>query len=356
MKRCVGLFFSLASLALSNSASAQISITADEYYSGLNNSQSASGTSYMDSSSAGYSVMQGLIATTGANQTWDFSTLSYLPVTTNSEHDTIIPYSSGYPGASSFSNATNIIIAIRGIITTYAYFMETSSAAYALGVAQDSAGVPRVVDTYTPPIEEVALPLTYETTWSNSSQITANGQSITYNQYEVVDGYGTLILPGNHSVQCLRLKDDAVYVIPGFGNDTIDIIYSWITTTGYRAGVTNTPGFMGLTQPTYQASYTIPTLPSASVSGDKINPFSARLAANPVSAPTNLYFTMSQASEVRVTIMDVLGNVSTTLMNGMTHNGLNAVRIDPGTLVNGTYFIRIQSAGSSSMQKAVIAK
>jgi hypothetical protein len=52
--------------------------------------------------------------------------------------------------------------------------------------------------------------------------------------------------------------------------------------------------------------------------------------------------------------MDALGKQSQVLMNGMAHAGVNMLPLDPANLTNGTYFLRIESAGNSSMQKVIV--
>jgi hypothetical protein len=52
--------------------------------------------------------------------------------------------------------------------------------------------------------------------------------------------------------------------------------------------------------------------------------------------------------------MDALGNQSQVLMNGMAHAGVNTLPLDPANLINGAYFLRIESAGNVTMQKVIV--
>jgi hypothetical protein len=59
-------------------------------------------------------------------------------------------------------------------------------------------------------------------------------------------------------------------------------------------------------------------------------------------------------SQVRISLMDALGNQSQVLMNSMAHAGVNTLLLDPANLMNGAYFLRIESAGNVTMQKVIV--
>ncbi|GEM_PF-1941271 len=78
------------------------------------------------------------------------------------------------------------------------------------------------------------------------------------------------------------------------------------------------------------------------------NPFSAR------GASTNISFSLPLAAEVKLRVLDILGNEVATLINGRLAAGPHQVTFAPQKLSSGIYFYRLQAGEISIMKKMVL--
>jgi Secretion system C-terminal sorting domain len=316
---------------------------------------------YNDTNTVG---LQALINQTGANQTWSFQSLPpFVQDTTASTPITIVPISSrSFPEADSFPTATHVETFTSGSTNLYFFVRIDPSGFYSLGISGDSLGFnPRVLQTYSPPEENFAFPLTYQTQWSSTSVINAPPSSQTEEIVGLVDGWGTYSIPGNNSIQALRIRTETIdnypltiYSSPN-GNDTVpaysDTSYSfeWFNLSNFSAEID-----AGANQIATRASYAVPGAQNIVLNNPPTSQYSISVASNPVSSPTSVSFTLPSEASVRISLMDALGKQSQILMNGMAHAGVNTLPLDPANLMNGAYFLRVESAGNSSMQKVIV--
>lgn len=81
------------------------------------------------------------------------------------------------------------------------------------------------------------------------------------------------------------------------------------------------------------------------------------LSENPASSSeVKVTYTMSDAGAAQVMLMDELGRSVRMLQNGPSMPGENTLTIDPLSLEQGTYFVRLTADGASAMQKLVITR
>ena len=122
MKYLASIFF--LSLLVAN-ASAQITITESEYVAALIN------VANFNAMQSSLPALAALASASGANQTWNFTVVTYTPVGTN----TLVPYSSsgGLPFESDpdFAASTNVLDAD----STYAFHEISSSGDWVLGLS-----------------------------------------------------------------------------------------------------------------------------------------------------------------------------------------------------------------------------
>jgi hypothetical protein len=78
------------------------------------------------------------------------------------------------------------------------------------------------------------------------------------------------------------------------------------------------------------------------------NPFSAR------GASTNISFSLPVAAEVKLQVLDILGNEVATLINGRLAAGPHQVTFTPQQLASGVYFYRLQAGEFSIMKKMLL--
>jgi hypothetical protein len=163
----------------------------------------------------------------GANVTWDFSTIVSTGTSTyNWITSSSTPYSSSYPNA-------NLAISDAG----YYYYYSASSTDYSsCGGTNPSAQV----ISYSDLEKQLVFPMTYNTTFSDAFAATYDaGSSMFMNRAGtmtgVADGYGTLILPYGTITDVLRVKLVEDYQDSYLG--TPMVVYSTEAYAWYKAGV-----------------------------------------------------------------------------------------------------------------------
>ena len=337
--------FAATFLLASVPAFAQLTITSSDFANGFYQ-YTTNQKVYVD---AGTTGLQSLIDQTGANQSWNIQAIPFvLDTSVVNSNGSVVPYSSSFPEADSFPTATHVEKSITNGISSYYFYEINQTGLYLLGISQDSMGLnPKVYLTYTPPFEDYAFPLTYQTQWSSTSVISSGAFGYTMQEDNLVDSWGTYSLPDNSPIQALRVRrrTTAIY---SFGNDT-SYSFEWFNLSNFSATID-----ADVDQNATRAQYAVPGSTNI-VSGDNSSlQFSIAIASNPVSSPTNVSFTLPSESQVRISLMDALGRQSQVLMNGMAHTGLNTLSLDPASLMNGTYFLRIESDGNSAMQKVIV--
>jgi photosystem II stability/assembly factor-like uncharacterized protein len=81
------------------------------------------------------------------------------------------------------------------------------------------------------------------------------------------------------------------------------------------------------------------------------------LSQNPASSSeVKVTYTLNDAGDAQILVMDELGRSVRMLQNGPSAPGQNTVTLDPRTLDPGTYFVRLTADGTAAMQKLVIAR
>lgn len=194
---------------------------------------------YSDADSTGV-----LVGPSGANQTWNFSSVVDLGSTSVTQYMN----AAGTPYASSFPSA-NIALTSPGT-GFYQYINHQSAYIDFLGYqTYDSANSVNLMYTYSDPLRYSTFPVTYNTTtndtYAASSTMSVSG--ITLNIYDsgtstaVADAWGTVITPAGTYSNCLRIKttrisrDSMVYVgipIPPVVTVSHSVSYSWVEGNG----------------------------------------------------------------------------------------------------------------------------
>jgi hypothetical protein len=175
-------------------------------------------------------TIQALLGASGADQTWDFTTLAYdagTPVTET--YSTDAP--AGAPGADEapFNTASLVSTQKIGTDSVYYSFLDLrSDGAYFLGFSSTSNGSAAERGTYGQAIRNFALPLSFGTTWTTSASVTVttDGQSFTVQEDRELeaDGYGTLVLPTG-SVEVLRVRQTITAAAAGV--TSTQTLYTW---------------------------------------------------------------------------------------------------------------------------------
>ena len=77
---------------------------------------------------------------------------------------------------------------------------------------------------------------------------------------------------------------------------------------------------------------------------------------NPFNASTKINFNIPQASEVNLSVYNILGKKVATLLNGFLESGLHSVIFDGRNLASGTYIYRLQTPIFIQTKKMLLLK
>ncbi len=300
---------------------------------------------------------------TGANYNWDFSTLVYSGTVIDtfvSVLSTPILYNVAF--SNPFDQAHLATVAFKQSMTNlpmlqisdgYA-FMKNSTSQYAqvgVGLKISAVAIPM---TFSNPEILYNFPVTYGTTDSSDAEYHASIATFGYygekrHRVNFVDGWGTLILPGD-TFNVMRVKSivdyqDTVYLDTigfGFGLPRTETEYKWIT-----------PGFHEpVLQITVRANVAtvkyFTMLPSTFGIAPKDELEGVSIYPNPVSDYLHLNL-KNTASANTISIMDVTGKEVFRRL----YDSSKDVDIPVGNLVKGIYFIRIENTGMSVCRKFV---
>lgn len=355
----------LLCVVLAIPVSAQITITSQEFAIGLSLSGSVSAKSYSSSDLAG---VENLIATSGASKTWDFSGRVYtLNDPGNAQAEYVEVSSALLHTDPKLAGATHCLKSWEtgSVEAYYLYTKLTSSGYFTIGSVMDSAGTAMIVQAFDPPMQTYGFPLTMGTTWTSTSNVTTGfdfpGLTVTHTVESSCDGYGTLSTPtkaykGEHSPlvsnECLRVRTTLTQsqMFGSFGITTVTHSYQWITkgtANGNVVSDTNdAPMSVGYSEG-------VSTAVKNSVFDDQLT---IKLSSNPASERSTLSYNLPESGDVKVSMMDNLGREVKMLHNGFSPAGSNLIPIDPSTITNGTYLIRVSSNSFTGTRKLIIAK
>ncbi len=76
---------------------------------------------------------------------------------------------------------------------------------------------------------------------------------------------------------------------------------------------------------------------------------------NPFTDKTTIHFVLPEATDVTVSVIDLLGK-SSVLASGYYESGRHALRLDIGQLIHGSYMLRLQAGNLSKMKRIVLEK
>ncbi len=77
---------------------------------------------------------------------------------------------------------------------------------------------------------------------------------------------------------------------------------------------------------------------------------------NPFNPSTNIEFSLPAASEVTLTVYDMLGKEVATLVNGVKSAGTHVVSFNGADLSSGVYFYKLETGSQMFMNKMMLVK
>ncbi len=201
---------------------------------------------------------------------------------------------------------------------------------------------------------QFGFPMSYNNTWSCSCTFFdttyVNGKVTNANSSlnpvtSIVDGYGTLILPGGDSVQCLRVDHSGGWF---FLTQTGTFVLIFSNGMQPNTGVVRIQGmyiFEGkLPTPVRQEP---PIAASFALKQNYPNPF------NP---STIIKYQLPANSRVTLKVYDVLGREVTTLVDEIQSAGTHVVTFDGARFPSGVYFYRLETGTYHDVKKLLLLK
>ncbi len=289
------------------------------------------------------------------SSSWDFSGLhrsSGVTLTSVAVQGT--PFASHFPSAT-FTLQTNILY--QGIpAVAYIYFQLGTNLLDLGQAAGVQNGAATVVATNTPSQVLYALPSTYGTSWTASyldttivslDGVPMTGSGVRHAASFVVDGYGSMTIPGGTVHQALRIrKVDSTFTTPaGIGAKVVGYIYlakdgTLVQMNAASAGAPDS-GIISIAPPvSWQSAVptsieAVPSVPLAYALGQNYpNPFNPSTEI-PYSLPGNVHVTLA--------VFNVLGQQVATLVDEYQEAGIHTARFDGSSLSSGLYFYRLQA-------------
>lgn len=311
------------------------------------------------------------LGSSGANQTWDFTT-----VPTQIEHETHFIDPAGTPFENQFPDANFVqLLDISSGDTIQQFYMYASVLpSQFLQMGEGTVlNIPGEIDTsyYMMDNEEIALPFTYGTQWTHSTADTTDyGSVIMINERNTqshIDAWGDVQVPAG-TYACLRLREDITEIsstwsggVQLYADTSHYIDYTWISKTGFV--VCSIESQDGETNPNYTQAAYFNRLKSnvtaiAEESGRQA-PERFRLDQNypnPFNPQTTISYSLLEAGQVQITIYNSAGELVSTLVNEFKSAGNHAIQWNAQGLASGVYYYKISSAGSSAIRKSILLK
>jgi hypothetical protein len=287
----------------------------------------------------------------GANQTWDLSSLTYNP-SANPENAVA---ASSTPYAANFPNAN---LAFTSMGNSYDYYKTSSTAFQNYGYSTSNSNIL----AYTDPEDILRFPFTYNNTYTDSwgGTNTNGGQTdIAHGTTTVTaDAYGTLITPAGTFANVLRLhviidQIDSTNNTPTF--ILHEDLYEW-----YRNGIHNALAIAG--------SYSFGSGSPVPFSGYLANPSVGvndienmiseyTISPNPASEQLTLNFALTENKNVNVKVINVLGQNIQMEQAAKGLQGANSIELNVAKLPEGIYFAQILLDGNvAGTRRFVVSK
>jgi hypothetical protein len=311
---------------------------------------------------------------TGANQTWDYSSLT-------SQSQRYEKFDSPFTFPSIYAllfNALNTTygkenrqltsLPIPGISfdAAYDFYKKTSSQLKIVGSGYIINGTP-LPFLYTSADIVYNFPLNYGNQDSANYQFSLQIPTIATlrekgKRVNVVEGWGTIITPYG-SFQALKVKSiitstDSIYINTlGFGTNTparTRIEYKWIANGQKIPILTLNGNKVGNTIVITGAEYR--DFASTDVNELSNNENSIMLFPNPMSDNSQLFYNNTTTATVRISVKDLLGKEVAELHNGNLPSGIQVFSINSKELKlsTGVYFINVDGQSKHEVIKFVV--
>lgn len=265
----------------------------------------------------------------GANQTWDFSSLSLSKVADyNFKPSSATPYAADFPNV---PLAAEILFNIGGTTATlYAYFEVTADGMVTHGQRSSMLGD----EDYTIPELVIPLGLTFNQTKNSTYQ--EMGGSVISKSFKY-DAYGTITVGGSTYSNAIRFE---------VTEDT-DIAYEWYNSSNGLPIMTVDQGGV---DPQYFGNAVVSNV------NENVKNTSLNVYPNPVVNQAKISFEINAPEQMEVVLLDMTGKQVLEIANRNFSAGIHTLSFANQNLQNGVYFVNIKSGNQNITKRVVLAK
>ncbi len=291
----------------------------------------------------------------GAGVTWDFSVLTN---TDFMQVEAIEPSATGYGG--DFPEANIAFDHQQGI---YSFGIVNSTGFYDVGMVADTNGEALLIH-YTDSRQCKSYPFTYNDSFTDTyyAEFTMVKVDITINGTMTVtgDAYGTLIIPTGTFNNVLRIKTITTQVDSFFMGLLFlyaDIInmedYAWYAANSkisiFNLNINDINGVISKSAYYSEGGSSIEDLNQGLVSDFRVYP-------NPASDHININFELAEASDIRLSIFNQLGQQVWVMNKVYDLSGTQSENIEIGQLPRGIYYLYLSGKDQHSASSKLLIR
>lgn len=312
-----------------------------------------------------------LFNSTGADQTWDFTDLTYTDSLSSSGEIEISTEVANAPLGDDphFAQATHVVtsdfVTDTLSFSVYNFQQLTDTASIALGsvIFFEGDSEPSTVLYNRPGIIDLILPASFSDSWQfmNETEIQSgeNSSISNVNVTTEIDGWGTLITPEGE-FEVLRIKQ--IEISSTFGIEFTSNQIKFINSSGAELAniTTDEIQFVGIDEESVQA--TVNKLTESVTTSNE--PFSTVPSTflleqnypNPFNPSTTIEFSIPEATLVKIQVYDMLGREVGNPLNQNLSAGRHQVSFDASALSSGIYLYTIQAGSFQQTRKMTLIK
>ena len=298
------------------------------------------------------------IGSAGGGNNWDFSGLQSTETFSMLSVDVVTtPYASEFPGANLATYSQGEYGGYPAEIWSYLSVNGTLSN---LGQAVTSDSLPGVLVAVkdVPSSIELQLPMTFNTSWSQTYTETVYFSGVPFNQTSistnvVVDAWGTMTMPGGASFDALRIRETSMES----GNTSVQ--YSFLAKNGANVTVSATdpnPPSSGVINADWYDWNLSFTTDVEQISGLPQNFNLTQNYPNPFNPSTKIEYSIPEASFVQLNVYDILGNKVAELVNEEQSAGSYRADFSGAGLSSGIYIGKLQAGNFTKTIKMSLLK
>lgn len=321
------------------------------------------------------------VTLTGANYTWDYSTLA--PTFQRYEKfDSPFSFPTPFnllfnPVNTSYGNENNLLtsLPLPGVTLDMAYdFLKESSTKFRqIGAGYTINGIP-LPFLYSSSDVIYNFPMDYLNTDSCDYKFGLPIPSIGYygqtgHRVNVVDGWGTVITPyGTYNalrvISTIAAIDTVELDAIGFGTNIprpLRYEFKWLATAKQipvlKVDATKVGGVITVNNVEYIDTI-IPGVPQLSVLDHMNDDFNSIVYPNPIVNNATFQYTLASKSQVKISITDIVGKAITIVTDESQNSGTYQKQMNVAelNLSQGVYFIILQTNSGKAVHRIIVSK